>query len=68
MIISLLESNIVVHHHVYQDNSYDTVNLGGKDIETQNKSMWHNKALWRHSKRFTEQGKRAKERIVMFSK
>jgi hypothetical protein len=48
-IMSLLENNVGVHYHVYQDNFYNSVNLAEKLMKC-NKIMWHNEAFqktWR---------------------
>jgi hypothetical protein len=42
-VMSVLENNVGVHHHVYQDNFYNR-KPGGKSPKTQHTSMWHNEA------------------------
>jgi hypothetical protein len=44
MVMSVLEHNLGVHHHVHQDNLYNSVNLVGNLLKHKIKSMWYNEA------------------------
>ena len=54
-IMSLLENDVGVHYHVYQDNFYNSVNLAEKLMKCNIRLC----GTMRHSKRLGERDKRA---------